>query len=111
MLHTYYLIIIFEFHVPPPQSKKPKIVRSGEKNKTILGIEVELKRVGKILAPKAAIFTNGHKSSEEFDDSFPVFITAGDISKDGSKIVLRGKDGKSNICSMDSNLQCFIIGD
>ena len=97
------LIIIFEFHVPPPQSRKPKIVRSGEKNKTILGIEVELRRVGKIPAPKKAIFTNGHKSSEEFDDSFPVYITAGDISKDGSKIVLRGKDGEIIISSMELN--------
>ena len=68
-----------------------------------MGIEVELRRVGKIPAPKKAIFTNGHKSSEEFDDSFPVYITAGDISKDGSKIVLRGKDGEIIISSMELN--------
>ena len=80
-----------EFHVPPPQSRKPKLVRSGDGNGMILGIEVELKRVGEI--PEPMVFTNGHKSSEEFDKSFPTFITAGDISKDGSQIILRGKDG------------------
>ena len=82
---------LIEFHVPPPQSRKPKLVKSGDGNDMILGIEVELKRVGEI--PEPMVFTNGHKSSEEFDKSFPTFITAGDISKDGSQIILRGKDG------------------
>ena len=63
-----------------------------------LGIEVELKRVGNIPDSKS-IFTNGHKSSEEFDYSFPAYITAGDISKDGTQILLRGKEGKIVVMS------------
>ena len=47
---------------------------------------------------------NGRKSSEmlefditnrSFDSSLPAFITAGDISEDGSLIILRGKEGKN----------------
>ena len=39
-------------------------------------------------------------SSRSFDSSFPAFITAGDISEDGTQIILRGKEGK-NIPSCD----------
>merc|ERR1719167_2009479 len=31
-------------------------------------------------------------SSRSFDSSFPAFITAGDISVDGSQVILRGKE-------------------
>ena len=44
--------------------------------------EVELQLVGKIPAMMS------------FGSSFPEFITAGDISEDGSLIILRGKEGK-----------------
>ena len=60
----------------------------------ILGIEVELQRVGKIPAPKT-LFTTEHVSSEGFDESFLAFITADDISKDGTQILLRGKHGNN----------------
>ena len=85
---------IFEFHVPPHDSTEPKQQRSGFENDTIMAIEVPLRRVGKIPAPNT-MFTNGHMYSEVFDDSFPAFITAGDISEDGTQIILRGKDGKN----------------
>ena len=44
--------------------------------------EVELQLIGKIPALMS------------FGSSFPEFITAGDISEDGSLIILRGKEGK-----------------
>ena len=69
-------------------------MRSGKGNKMIMGIEVQLQRVGKIPAPKT-LFTTEHVSSERFDESFPAFMTAGDISKDGTQILLRGKHGNN----------------
>merc|ERR1712060_498215 len=39
--------------------------------------------------------SEGHESeisSRSFDSSFPAFITAGDISEDGTQIILRGKE-------------------
>ena len=91
--------------MPPPdvlEMRKPKLVRNGDGDNMIMGIEVDLTREGKIPEPMMRI--NGRKSSEmlefditnrSFDSSFPAFITAGDISEDGSLIILRGKEGKN----------------
>ena len=51
-------------------------------------IKVELQLIGKIPAQMS------------FGSSFPEFITAGDISEDGTQIILRGKEGK-NILSCE----------
>ena len=58
----------------------------------ILGIEVDLRRVGNIPAANE-IQRNENMDAQVFDYSFPAFITAGDISDDGTQIILRGKDG------------------
>ena len=86
---------------------QPKLVRTGYGDSMIMGYEVDLSREGKI--PELMMRTNGPKSSEglefdissrSFDISFPAFITAGDISVDGSQVILRGKEGK-NILSCE----------
>ena len=98
----------------PPQEalelRQPQLVRTGYGDNMIMGFEVDLTREGKI--PELmmrAMHTNGPESSERhefditsrsFESSFPAFITAGDISEDGTQIILRGKDGK-NIPSCD----------
>ena len=98
----------------PPQDElelwQPQLVRTGYGDNMIMGFEVDLTREGKI--PEVmmrAMRINGPESSEghefdissrSFDSSFPAFITAGDISEDGTQIILRGKDGK-NIPSFD----------
>ena len=51
-------------------------------------IKVELQLIGKIPAQMS------------FGSSFPEFITAGDISEDGTQIILRGKE-HNNIPSCD----------
>ena len=99
-----------KFHVPPVEELElwqPKLVRTGYGDSMIMGIEVNLTREGKI--PELMMRTNVPKSSEghefdissrSFDSSFPAFITAGDISEDGSQIILRGKEG-NNILSCE----------
>ena len=84
------------------EMRLPKLVRNGDGDNMIVGIEVDLTREGIIPEPMMRI--NGRKSSEMlefditsrlFDSSLPAFITAGDISEDGSLIILRGKEGKN----------------
>ena len=99
-----------KFHVPPVEELElwqPKLVRTGYGDSMLMGIEVNLTREGKI--PELMMRTNVPKSSEglefdissrSFDSSFPAFITAGDISEDGSQIILRGKE-RNNILSCE----------
>ena len=91
----------------PPPDVQSKLVRNGYGDNMIMGIEFDLTREGKI--PEPMMHIKGHKSSEElefditrrsFDSSFPAFITAGDISEDGSVIILRGTEGK-NVLSFE----------
>ena len=56
----------------------------------ILGISVQLQRVGYIFP-----LMNG--DSETIKHPWPTFITGGDISKDGTLIILRSYNGKLGV--------------
>ena len=98
------------------ESLQPTLVRTGYGDNMIMGFEVDLTREGKI--PELMMRTNAPKPSEgqefdissrSFDSSFPAFITAGDISEDGTQIILRGKEGK-NIPSFDGfKISSFLL--
>ena len=83
------IILCVKFDATIPSSTMLRQTHSGYKNQMVLGMVVELQRVGNI--PQSA---DDDKTMEE---SLSTFITGGDITRDGTKVFLRNSNSMFKI--------------